>query len=382
MTLIPSWPRLLRASIVLVGVSVCWAPVSGRARREEDAGLLDKVLDAVKLGLGFFAQDYSSINVDGLFGLRLGQGQIIQALEECSGSSTCPARVQDELRELKDKIERAAAAAMGYVRADDPDYFERFEQAVSQPYLLKYTPQKLANLDKTPAGSDESYDEEVGDACFARTMGTYKEGGKKVNRCNVTRSCWNMMTQPDRSRYSITHQLLFLIIIEKTDCVASVEENLGVRLQEFRDRECGAIYNEGQKESKDGDVNEMTQDLFLEQTLVCGCLGYEDFMRHDWMRMVLRWQMPSGCFSLHHKTLLAMEQEVSIFREQERKLMKDLEWEAKMIEEQQQQPRHHSRTLLREKVMKDGCLSHKSGLGFGTLCLYLRYLIHHVYLPH
>jgi len=37
-------------------------------------GLLLRVIQAVDKALHFFAEDYSAINVDGLFGLRLGQG--------------------------------------------------------------------------------------------------------------------------------------------------------------------------------------------------------------------------------------------------------------------------------------------------------------------
>jgi len=37
--------------------------------------LLAKVLGTVEKTLNFFAEDYSSINVDGLFGLRIGQGK-------------------------------------------------------------------------------------------------------------------------------------------------------------------------------------------------------------------------------------------------------------------------------------------------------------------
>ncbi|KAK7089017.1 hypothetical protein V1264_025052 [Littorina saxatilis] len=41
--------------------------------KDEDEQLLERMTDAVERGLRFFAQDYSSINVDGLFGMRVGQ---------------------------------------------------------------------------------------------------------------------------------------------------------------------------------------------------------------------------------------------------------------------------------------------------------------------
>ena len=71
---------LVKITLVLVSVVVAGcipSSVSGRARREDekDGKLLQKTMDAVELGLSFFSQDYSSINVDGLFGMRVGQGE-------------------------------------------------------------------------------------------------------------------------------------------------------------------------------------------------------------------------------------------------------------------------------------------------------------------
>ena len=56
-------------SICLLGVGILGArlPTS-----EVEIG---EVLKVVESGLKFFSEDYSSINVDGLFGLRLGQGR-------------------------------------------------------------------------------------------------------------------------------------------------------------------------------------------------------------------------------------------------------------------------------------------------------------------
>ena len=61
---------------------------------------------------------------------------------------------------------------------DDPEYYDRFIGMFSRPYELNYRPTTLKDLSETPAGSDDSYDEDVGDECFARIMGTYLEDGK------------------------------------------------------------------------------------------------------------------------------------------------------------------------------------------------------------
>ena len=40
-----------------------------------DVTVIENTISAVENALRFFSEDYSSINVDGLFGLRLGQGK-------------------------------------------------------------------------------------------------------------------------------------------------------------------------------------------------------------------------------------------------------------------------------------------------------------------
>lgn len=62
----------------------------------------------------------------------------------------------------------------------DPDYYKRFLATINNPYTLDYKPTTIKDLSKTPAGSDDSYDEEEGDSCFARLMGTFEENGKWV----------------------------------------------------------------------------------------------------------------------------------------------------------------------------------------------------------
>ena len=37
-------------------------------------------------------------------------------------------------------------------------------------------------------------------------------------------------------------------------------------------------------------------DLTFEQALVCGLLGYEDFLSETRLRRILRYQFPSGCY--------------------------------------------------------------------------------------
>lgn len=343
--------------------------------------LLEKTVAAVELGLSFFSQDYSAINLDGLFGMRLGQGQVIRAIQECRESSSCPSSLQRRLVAINERIETTGRAALAYVKDSDPDYYNRFIKTINSSYLLQYNPVTLTDLHLIPPGNDASYDEERGDQCLSRIMGTYVDDNKeKVAACSVTKSCLDMMTAWGRSKYSITHQLLYFIVVEKEHCVEETERLLGAKISAIEQKMCGSIYNEAVAEVIEGKVDQMGQDLFLEQVVLCGSIGVENFMRPDWIKMILKWQKSGGCFSLDDPGLMAIEEQLSLIQEKQRTLMKDLKEEAQMIEQQDKNRHWRGRKLLREHVMQDGCLSHKTGLGFGTFCLFTRYLVRQNYL--
>jgi hypothetical protein len=140
-----------------------------------------------------------------------------------------------------------------------------------------------------------------------------------------------MMTSSLGKDYRLTHQLLWFLIAKNIGCI---NENLANRkLNYFEDYFCANIYEDAQY-NFDNNIN---QDLFLEQLLLCSMNGYEDFLRFDWFNRILTWQHPEyDCFSDASETI-----------------------------------RFH-RHLLFEQEMNHGCLSHKSGLAAGLLATYSR----------
>jgi hypothetical protein len=144
-----------------------------------------------------------------------------------------------------------------------------------------------------------------------------------------------MMTSSMTKDYRLTHQLLWFIIAKNIGCINQSHAN--ERLHHLEDYFCANIY----QDAKFNLYNNINQDLFLEQLLLCSILGYEDFLRFDWFNTILTWQHPDySCFSdasetirFHHKT---------------------------------------KRHLLFEQEMNNGCLAHKSGLAAGLLATYSR----------
>ena len=96
----------------------------------------------------------------------------------CSKKSSC----EDYLKQIKSitsQLDDTCQKAQPYVEQSDPDYYKRFEETISKPYILPYTPTKFDPeiLAKVQTGSNSSYVEEKGDACYSRIMGTFYEKG-------------------------------------------------------------------------------------------------------------------------------------------------------------------------------------------------------------
>jgi hypothetical protein len=144
-----------------------------------------------------------------------------------------------------------------------------------------------------------------------------------------------MMASPISKDYRLTHQLLWFLIAKKIGCINANVSNK--KVIHFEDYFCANIY----EDAKYNLHNNINQDLFLEQLLLCSIAGYEEFLRFDWFHTILTWQHPDyACFSdasetirFHHKT---------------------------------------KRNLLFEQEMNNGCLAHKSGLAAGLLATYSR----------
>ncbi|XP_064613466.1 UPF0764 protein C16orf89 homolog [Liolophura sinensis] len=334
--------------------------------------LLESVFVAIEKLSAFFKSDYSQVNVDGLFGLRLGQGQLIAALKE-GGDLTYD--LASRLEALEEEVEFTCQQVLPYVEARDEEYFKRFRLTVEDPYMLPYTP-----IDLHPPATNRtitdttSYNEEAGDICLSKIMGTFVHDDVPVPVCTSDEDCFQMMTKQGTTGYTLTHQLLYFILGHKMDCERELQDVAGqeVDIADIEARMCEEIYQDALQLIQDGDVPSGDQDLFMEQISLCGVLGFQNFMRSDWMKMVLKWPSSEGCF-----TLQLTPQQENVAR-QMRSLMSGLK---KKVDRQRaerscDQPNPPTgRKLLREFPMRDGCMAHKSGLGFSTLATYLRHLL-------
>ena len=143
------------------------------------------------------------------------------------------------------------------------------------------------------------------------------------------------MTSPMSKNYRLTHQLLWFLIAKNIGCIN--QDLANQNLIYLEDYFCTNIY----EDAKYNLIDNINQDLFLEQLLLCSIIGYEEFLRFDWLHTILSWQHRDyGCFSDASETIRFH--------------------------------RRSKRHLLFEQEMNNGCLSHKSGLAAGLLATYSR----------
>lgn len=91
------------------------------------------------------------------------------------------------------------------------------------------------------------------------------------------------------------------------------------------------------------------QDIFIENILLCGLVGFSDFYNLDWLQSILTWQdQEAGCFG--------KEEDIS-----------------QIFEEFLDAP--HKRVKRREKTLTDGCSSHMTGVAVSALGGFLNYYL-------
>lgn len=76
------------------------------------------------------------------------------------------------------------------------------------------------------------------------------------------------------------------------------QSNMKGGLEEVYNRICSAMYPEmtAIEEKRTLDQSYYQRDLFMEQAMVCGSMGYGDFLSTERLRKILSWQRSDGCF--------------------------------------------------------------------------------------
>ncbi|KAF8770069.1 UPF0764 protein C16orf89 like protein [Argiope bruennichi] len=304
----------------------CWiVTVVGTSR-------LEKALNALDRGLSFMEERIEDINLDAVLGIRLVEEQLT-AFQEFEPREMN--KIGGRLVELRDKARTIANEAAQLVRKNDPDYSSSIGRVMDPSKRLLWQSSRPTDrsLIQAPVPCALSaFNETDSDHCLQQILGKGSE-----LPCQMSERCLETMSSPRQQGYILTHQVLYWQMLQMHDCVRDVSDALKVSL-------CSNVLRDAEKIA-DARFPRTHRDLFMEQIGLCGMWGFRDFYRTTWFDTILSWQQPSGCYNDRAKWYC----------------IDDLK------------PDVPERMKRREKILKGGCLSHKTAVALLAITASIRF---------
>lgn len=310
-----------------------------------------RVLVALQKAFSFYEQNGDTLNLDAYFGLRIAQGILSSLIHQKDNKTSLRlgSAVYIQVNDLLDRAANCSSNAQITLRESSPQYYNLVGLAVSQPWRTvrrhnTINPNLVTGFNEEQLSDDILWKYE---SCLARLLGSPVHGGKP---CVITAECWGLMTRPGEIGYVLTHQALYFMLGEQRGCFKALPNEVTIpKLQETYDRICSNIYNQLVViEEQIHPTKRIDADLMMEQCVVCGLMGYNEFLTPQRLRRVLKWQRSSGCYG-------DINDETNLTR--------------------QGKSRKTMRKLLTTKDLPDGCESHITGVGTALLSIYLRFLL-------
>ncbi|XP_064619387.1 UPF0764 protein C16orf89 homolog [Lineus longissimus] len=336
---------------LLAAILVCLFLVASDARPKsrKGKGVTEQVFRALQRAVKFFEDDYKDLNLDGLYGLRVAQGQLIDVVHGVtSGKLDLPSDIKEKLIYLITRMERISQSVISNLK--DTVYYDKFKYVVARPFSADYNPARSVDnvdMDTSPlqiVDDIHNYNEEFGDKCFEELIGA-DIPGRETKKCTILPKCADYLLKgKDVFGYRLTHQLLFLIFGQMFKCTDNQEYLMRKPYEEKITNVCSKVFMEAMILLNMGAAETSYRDFFLEEVATCGMLGFQDFFRRDWLKKILSWQTKKGCFT-------------------------------NVPDDALKKKSSPMRRLLVDKKMNGDCLSHESGLGASVLGTYLRHLL-------
>ncbi|GFS42664.1 UPF0764 protein C16orf89 homolog [Trichonephila inaurata madagascariensis] len=295
---------------------------------------------------GVYGRQITDINLDGVLGTRLVEEQLSAFLEFEPKEMRS---IFGRLVTLRDMARRVSNVGSENVRQNNPEYSYGHVMDPS-PKLLWHKSRSVERglLQHPVPCALSTFNETDSDQCLQEVVG---RGNEPRNICHMSDRCLEGMSAPRQQGYILTHQVLYWQMLQMHDCVRNVSESLQVSLcsNVLRDAERIAMpdflghIGISSWNKKFDSAND--KRFFLVAVGLCGMWGFRDFHRFDWLETILSWQQPSGCFNDRAK------------------------WHC--VDDLKPDP--PLRVERREKVLKDGCLSHKTTVALLAITANIRF---------
>ncbi|CAL1293445.1 unnamed protein product [Larinioides sclopetarius] len=293
---------------------------------------LEKSLNALDRGLSFMENRIEDINLDAVLGIRLVEEQLTAFLEFEPREMSA---ISNRLVALRDKARIVADEATEIVRKNDPDYSSTIGRVMDPSKRLLWQRSRPTDhsLVQAPVPCALSaFNETDSDDCLQQILGKGSE-----RPCRMSERCLATMSSPRQQGYILTHQVLYWQMLQMHDCIREVSNALKTTL-------CSNVLRDAEKIA-DARFPRTHKDLFMEQIGLCGMWGFRDFHRSTWLETILSWQRPSGCYNDRAKW----------------RCIDDLK------------PDGPERQKRREKILRGGCLSHKTAVAILAITANIRF---------
>ena len=133
-----------------------------------------RALHALQRLLNFFESDANHLNLDGLYGLRIAQGQLDALHQTVTSSDNKQTSVTDKnnfIESLSKQIERIANVSLNAIAYQTSSYLHRFSLIVHHPFVIQYRTKRIDRHLIEKGARDPDFDEEESDKCFAELLG-------------------------------------------------------------------------------------------------------------------------------------------------------------------------------------------------------------------
>ncbi|XP_053132441.1 UPF0764 protein C16orf89 homolog [Hemicordylus capensis] len=302
------------------------------------------IISALEKATDYLETHYDEINLDGVLGYCMMQGQLFAALEKWNSDLRLESE-RERVARLQKKSSAAIEKAKRALGESNPYYYKVFSSALSPEFWkpshqwLQTDPSAavpLTNSSSACLGLDAS------NVCISSLLGTGKDGG---DSCTVPDICRSFATGTHCTNYELSHQVFYFMFAEMKGCL----DPLFLNAQYYKNLFCTAMMQININAEKQ-EFSHFRGDLFTENILFCGFSGFSDFYQPRWLDIILNWQKPEkGCFWMYADQSESFPQKSKSNVQESRRVKR---W---------------------EKILKDGCSAHNTGVAVGTLAGFLYY---------
>ncbi|XP_051876902.1 UPF0764 protein C16orf89 homolog [Pristis pectinata] len=332
----------MNSVLIIITVLSC---VSANERK------VNHIISTLERAVLFFEVNYDRFNLDGVTGYRVLQALLEDTLKRWTLSGPEADSPYTKVEDLVKKVGFTVEMAIKELKLHQPAYFNAFEP-ILQVNFWTFRPEWTQTDRKLVYPKwrvKECFEEEDSDICMFQILGTWKD--YRVN-CLDTAKCTKLMTTLYCSDYSLSHQLIYFILAEIKNCTNIVgsqhpQSRNSISTQRLKKIFCTNMMEINLHIEKDG-FPVYQRDLFLENIMLCGMIGYSDFYKTRWLEAILSWQYPSGCYVETGRSMHSAEMKQNAFTE-------------------------HKRVKREDVLLDDNCSCHKTAVAVGALGSYLRF---------